>query len=316
MKRNTYILFLILILFESCAQGTKQKKKSENVKMAINAESSNQPIVEQIKINPSGSTIEKRILPPTGFTRIIGNDGSFAKYLRNLPLKPHGSEVLLYDGSIKTNYNTYDAVIDMEIGNKDLHQCADAVMRLRAEYLWNHKRYNDIHFNFTNGFRVDYSKWMEGKRMVVKGNETYWVDKLDITYVDSWFLKNQLPEAPSNTYQDFWEYMELIFNYAGTLSLSKELIPVDIRDMKIGDVFIWGGSPGHAILVMDIAENSDTKEKTFLLAQSYMPAQETQILQNPNNSKLSPWYSVAEISEELHTPEWTFSINDLKRFKE
>ena len=316
MKINTYILFLILILFESCAQGTKQKKKSENVKMTINAESSNQPIVEQIKINPSGSTIEKRILPPTGFTRIIGNDGSFAKYLRNLPLKPHGSEVLLYDGSIKTNYNTYDAVIDMEIGNKDLHQCADAVMRLRAEYLWNHKRYNDIHFNFTNGFRVDYSKWMEGKRMVVKGNETYWVDKLDITYVDSWFLKNQLPEAPSNTYQDFWEYMELIFNYAGTLSLSKELIPVDIRDMKIGDVFIWGGSPGHAILVMDIAENSDTKEKTFLLAQSYMPAQETQILQNPNNSKLSPWYSVTEISEELNTPEWTFSINDLKRFKE
>ena len=304
------------MLFESCAQGTKQKKKSENVKMTINAESSNQPIGEQIIINPSGSTIEKRILPPTGFTRIIGNDGSFAKYLRNLPLKPHGSEVLLYDGSIKTNYNTYDAVIDMEIGNKDLHQCADAVMRLRAEYLWNHKRYNDIHFNFTNGFRVDYSKWMEGKRMVVKGNETYWVDKLDITYVDSWFLKNKLPEALSNTYQDFWEYMELIFNYAGTLSLSKELIPVDIRDMKIGDVFIWGGSPGHAILVMDIAENSDTKEKTFLLAQSYMPAQETQILQNPNNSKLSPWYSVTEISEELNTPEWTFSINDLKRFKE
>jgi hypothetical protein len=300
MKRNTYILFLTLILFESCAQGMKQEKESENVKMTINAESSNQPIVEQKIINPSGSTIEKRILSPPDFTRIMGNDDSFAKYLRSLPLKPHGSEVLLYDGSIKTNYNTYDAVIDMEIGNKDLHQCADAVMRLRAEYLWNHKRYNDIHFNFTNGFRVDYSKWMEGKRMVVKGNKTYWADSV----------------APSNTYQDFWEYMELIFNYAGTLSLSKELIPVDIRDMKIGDVFIWGGSPGHAILVIDIAENSDTKEKTFLLAQSYMPAQETQILQNPNNSKLSPWYSVTEISEELHTPEWTFSINDLKRFKE
>ena len=294
------MLFLTLLLFESCAQGTKQEKESENIKVTINADSSNQPIVEQKIINPSGSTIEKRILPPPDFTRIMGNDDSFAKYLRSLPLKPHGSEVLLYDGSIKTNYNTYDAVIDMEIGNKDLHQCADAVMRLRAEYLWNHKRYNDIHFNFTNGFRVDYSKWMEGKRMVVKGNKTYWVDRV----------------SPSNTYQDFWEYMELIFNYAGTLSLSKELIPVDIRDMKIGDVFIWGGSPGHAILVIDIAENSDTKEKTFLLAQSYMPAQETQILQNPNNSRLSPWYSVTEISEELHTPEWTFSINDLKRFKE
>jgi hypothetical protein len=289
-----------LILFESCGQGTKQEIVHENVKMTVNAESSNQPLVERKIINPLGNTIEKRILPPPDFARIIGNDGSFTKYLRNLPLKPFGSEVLLYDGSIKTNYNTYDAVIDMEIGNKDLHQCADAVMRLRAEYLWNHQRYDDIHFNFTNGFRVDYSKWMEGKRMVVKGNKTYWVDKV----------------APSNTYQDFWQYMELIFNYAGTLSLSKELITVDIQDMKIGDVFIWGGSPGHAILVIDIAENSDTKEKTFLLAQSYMPAQETQILQNPNNSTLSPWYSVTEIGEKLHTPEWTFSINDLKRFKE
>ena len=300
MKKSTYILFLTLILFESCAQGKKQEQESENIKATINTDSSNQPIVKQKIINPTGSTIETRILPPPDFSRKIKTDGSFAKYLRNLPLKSHGSEVLLYDGSIKTNHNTYDAVIDMEIGNKDLHQCADAVMRLRAEYLWNHKRYKDIHFNFTNGFRVDYSKWMEGKRMVIKGNKTYWVDKT----------------APSNTYQDFWEYMELIFNYAGTLSLSKELIPVEIEDMKIGDVFIWGGSPGHAILVIDIAENSNTKEKVFLLAQSYMPAQETQILQNPNNSELSPWYPVSELGEELYTPEWTFNTKDLKRFKE
>lgn len=300
MKITTYILFLFLLLIESCAPGMEQEKGRENVQVTTNADSANQFKVEQKSINPAGSTIETRILPPSGFSRIMGADGSFAKYLRNLPLKPHGSEVLLYDGSVKTNHNTYDAVIAMEIGNKDLHQCADAIMRLRAEYLWNQKRYHDIHFNFTNGFRVEYSKWMEGKRIVFEGNNTYWVDKV----------------APSNTYQDFWEYMELIFNYAGTLSLSKELIPVDVGNMKIGDVFIRGGSPGHAVLVIDIAENTVSKEKVFLLAQSYMPAQETQLLQNPNNSELSPWYSLTEISEELHTPEWTFSMNDLKRFKE
>jgi len=300
MKRITYLFYLSLILFESCAQETKQEKESEKIKVAINVDYSSQTPVEQQIINPSGSVIESRILPPPGFSRITSPENSFAKYLRNLPLKPHGSEVLFYDGSIKTNYDTYTAVIDMKIGNKDLHQCADAVMRLRAEYLWYQKKYDDIHFNFTNGFRVDYSNWMEGKRMAIKGNKTYWVDK----------------SVPSNTYQDFWEYMELIFNYAGTLSLSKELIPVKIEHMKIGDVFIWGGSPGHAILVIDIAINSDTKEKVFLLAQSYMPAQETQILKNPNNSELSPWYSVTEIGKELYTPEWTFSRNDLKRFKE
>ncbi|MEZ4798767.1 MAG: DUF4846 domain-containing protein [Flavobacteriales bacterium] len=61
------------------------------------------------------------------------------------------------------NYDVYDAVVDLEIGTKDLHQCADAVMRLRAEYLWVTQQYDKIHFNFTNGFRVDYTEWDERK---------------------------------------------------------------------------------------------------------------------------------------------------------
>jgi len=302
MKRSIYILFLFLFLFlfESCAQEAKQGKTLTNTKVN-SAPASSKLISEKQKIiNPSGTTLEARILPPAKFKRSIENEKSFSEYLRHLVLKPHGSEVMYYNGSVKANHDIYVAVIDMEIGSKDLHQCADAVMRLRAEYLWKQKRYEDIHFNFTNGFRVDYSKWMEGKRIVVKGNTSYWVDRL----------------APSNTYNDFWSYMEVIFSYAGTLSLSKELIPVDLKDIKIGDVFIKGGSPGHAVLVIDIAENSISKEKIFLLAQSYMPAQETQILKNPNNLELSPWYSVSEIDDRLNTPEWSFSSKDLKRFEE
>jgi len=299
MKRTIYIPFLFLVLLESCAQDVGQENTVNHSSSNRDTDSIHQVIDNQKIINPSGTSLETRILPPTHFQRITEDTNSFAAYLRHLPLKPHGSNVMLYDGSVKPNYNTYEAVIDLNIGNKNLHQCADAVMRLRAEYLWQQKKYEDIHFNFTNGFRVDYTKWMAGKRIIVKGNDSYWVDK----------------STPSNTYQDFWEYMELIFNYAGTLSLSKELVPVGIEDMRIGDVFIWGASPGHAILVIDIAENVTTKEKIFLLAQSYMPAQETQILQNPNSAELSPWYSVSEIENQLITPEWTFSIKDLKRFK-
>lgn len=300
MKQSIYILLLFVTLFESCAQEPKKEQAITNTTTISSMDVSQLRMEEPKIINPSGTTLETRIRTPANFQRIYANEDSYASYLRHLPLKSHGSEVMLYDGSTKPNYDIYEAVIDLAIGTKNLHQCADAVMRLRAEYLWNQKRYEDIHFNFTNGFRVDYSKWMTGNRMVVSGNKSYWVDS----------------STPSNTYQDFWEYMELIFNYAGTLSLSKELVPVVLEDIKIGDVFIWGGSPGHAILVIDMAENVNTKEKIFLLAQSYMPAQETQILRNPNNFERSPWYAVAESVDGVITPEWTFNVDELKRFKE
>lgn len=249
-------------------------------------------------IFPDGSTIKSAIRVPNGYGRVDIENHSFALYLRSLPLKPAGTPVRQYDGMLKGNQDAHVAVVDLPIGKKNLHQCADAVMRLRAEYLWKRGLFSQIHFNFTSGFRADYAKWMEGYRIVLNGNDASWVKSA----------------TPSNTYGDFWNYMEMVFSYAGTLSLSKELQSVALNDMKIGDVFIRGGSPGHAILVVDMAINSQNGKKLFLLAQSYMPAQETHVLKNPNSNALSPWYEL-DFDGELHTPEWTFSRNELKRFK-
>jgi len=140
---------------------------------------------------------------------------------------------------------------------------------------------------------------MQGYRIAINSSKVSWVKRT----------------SPSNTYKDFWKYMEIIFSYAGNLSLSKELILVAKEDMKIGDIFIWGGSPGHAILVTDMAINPKTNEKLFLLSQSYMPAQEIQLLKNPNDSEFSPWYSLTDLTTELKTPEWNFNVNQLKRFQ-
>ena len=107
--------------------------------------------------------------------------------------------------------------------------------------------------------------------------------------------------------------MNMVFAYAGTLSLSRELVSVPLEDIQIGDVFIHGGTPGHSVIVVDMAKDS-SGNKIFLLAQSFMPAQETQILINPNNDKLSPWYSVKEIGNQLYTPQYTFERSELKRF--
>lgn len=286
MKKRITVGFIAIIMLWSCEQTTEGNN--------LTANESNTPTH---KINQKGNTVGKRFLTPFGFERLVQDKSSFGEYLRNLPLKPHGTEVKYYSGDTKTNNNVYDAVVDLPIGNKNLHQCADAVIRLRAEYLWNQKKYDAIHFNFTNGFRVDYTEWMKGKRIRLNGNNTTWT----------------LAKKYSNTYADFWAYMEQVFMFAGTLSLSKELKTVAVVDMKIGDVFIKGGSPGHAIIVIDIAIDTKTQKKIYLLAQSYMPAQETQVLQNPNDENLSPWYS-EDFGAELETPQWTFTDKDLKRF--
>ncbi len=247
-------------------------------------------------LSSSDSLLHQRFPPPTGFQRVAADPATFATYLRQLPLKPPGSPVLLYDNEEKSNQNAHVAVVDLPIGKRDLHQCADAIMRLRAEYLWQNKQYNKIHFNLTNGFRVDYERWRKGGRVKVTGNRTEWVQSA----------------AASDSYAVFWKYLELVFTYAGTLSLSKELEPRALADMQIGDLFIQGGSPGHAVIVVDMAVN-DSGKKMFLLAQSYMPAQEIHILKNPANSDGSPWYTTISTGV-IDTPEWTFAISDLKRF--
>lgn len=242
-----------------------------------------------------------RIAPPSGYVRETCPANSFTTYLRNLPLLPKGSKVLLYNGKEKANQAAAFAVVDMEIGNRDLQQCADAVIRLRAEYLWKHKRYADIKFNFTSGFTAEYKKWAEGNRIKVSGNQVQW-------YASG--------KGVDYSYKTFRNYLDMVFMYAGTASLSRELLTVPYTSLQPGDVFIKGGSPGHAVIVMDVAIHPNTRKKVFLLAQSYMPAQQIHILVNPTSRNLSPWYELTETDTgKLYTPEWIFEKKDLKRFK-
>lgn len=244
-----------------------------------------------------GSTIQTRFPAPEGTQRVSVTDNSFAAYLRNLPLKQHGTKVLYFDGREKRNDYVHAAVIDMDTGDRDLQQCADAIMRLKAEYLFEQKAYDQIAFNFTNGFRAEYSKWRAGNRIQVKNDQVNWISG----------------NRASESYESFRAYMNMVFAYAGTLSMEKEMNPVPLDSIQIGDVFIQGGSPGHAVIVADLAIDPETEERFFLLVQSYMPAQDMHVLNNPRDKKLSPWYSTNLLGR-LVTPEWMFEADDLRRF--
>lgn len=288
MKLPVIILYCFIMISYSCGQTGSQVTKKD--KQFAGESPSN-------IINKTGKTIEERFLLPEGYERPEADENSFPFYLRKLPLKPHNAEVRLYDGSPKTNQDAHMAVVDMDIGDRDLHQCADAIIRLRAEYLYKIQEFDRIHFNFTSGFRVDYAKWIQGYRVVVKGNKSYWSRQA----------------APSNTFNDLKDYLNLVYAYAGTLSLSKELNSIEYKDMSAGDIFIQGGTPGHAVIVVDMAINKATGKKIYMLAQSFMPAQEIHVLKNPQNNN-SPWYELNPDEMVIKTPEWTFFSHDLKRF--
>jgi len=123
----------------------------------------------------------------------------------------------------------------------------------------------------------------------------------------------QLSAAADSSYENFREYLKTVFIYAGSASLNLEMKPTAIEQVQIGDVFVKSGFPGHAVIVVDLAGNPNSGQKTVLLAQSYMPAQEIHLLKNPRAAEMSPWY-IVNAEDKLYTPEWTFEWSELRRF--
>jgi hypothetical protein len=231
-------------------------------------------------IDTSASTIKTRYLAPVNYSRSVHTKNSFAYYLENLSLKPFSTEVKYFNGNTKTKGNVYSSVIDQEISSKDLQQCADACMRLRGEYLFHTKQYDKIHFNFLS----------DGKPR----------------------FYNQYTKDVKQ-YANFLKYMDWIFAYANTGSLYNELSTIAPKDIQIGDVIIQKKQPyGHAIMVVDMVIDNKGSKK-ILLSQSYMPAQETQILVNPKDG--TPWFDIPKEGESFQTPEWTFETFKVGRFK-
>ncbi|MBC8986821.1 DUF4846 domain-containing protein [Pedobacter sp. N36a] len=223
---------------------------------------------------------------PANFKRLKSGSGSFPYWLQHLKLKKDHT-VYLYNGQKKRNLQAQYAVLEISIGKKDLLQCADAVIRLYAEWQYANKQYAKIMFLTADDTPMDYASWRKGYRFVPQGEK----------------LKKVKSKGVSDQRADFDDYLQTVFTYAGTLSLSKQLKRVSSADDILpGDVFLQGGSPGHTVIVMDLAI-SNAGERRFLLAQSYMPAQNIHILRNPRS--LSPWYS-NKFRGELVTPEWVF----------
>jgi len=228
------------------------------------------------------ATLAARFAAPAGASRVAVADGSFGAFLRDLPLLAAGAEVHLFDGSRKPRQDVHAAVVDLDVPPRDLQQCADAVMRLWAEY------------RYGRGLPVVFHPQPRSPRALA-------------------FTVAAGRTAAASDRRAFDRYLIALFAAAGSASLEAELRPARAEVLP-GDVLIQGGYPGHAVLVLDVAAD-DRGRRFLLLGQSYMPAQQFHVLRNPATG--GAWFDAAALASPagLVTPEWRpFFVKDVRRF--
>ena len=217
---------------------------------------------------------------PEGYKRVEPEKGSFAEWLGNIKLRKDNT-VYLYNGTPKDRQDLHYRVLDISTGKKDLQQCADCIMRLKAEYYFERKEYNKIVFPANNGSEYSFEIHAHKHNLC-------------------------------RSHDCLLQFLETVFTYCGTYTIQQITKPVNIHEMQIADVFLKAGSPGHAMIVTDMAANATTGSKIYLLAQGYMPAQDMHIVINPTNETLSPWYEVNDAAK-IVTPGWIFEPEQLRR---
>lgn len=248
----------------------------------------------------SSSALINHIPLPAGYKRTAVEANSYADWLRHLPVKDGQKVSYTYDGRPALSTDVVFAVLDIDVGAKDLQQCADAIIRLHAEYLYALGKYRDIKYKFTSGDTSRFDNWIKGYRALVEnGNKVSWTKSAEI----------------DSSYLSFRNYLENVFMYAGTFSLEKEMDSVESYDsIQIGDALILPGFPGHAVMVADIVFSKESGERSYLFIQGYTPAQDIHVIKNPSGQDGLPWFEL-KANQNLQIMHWIFDENNIRRFK-
>lgn len=242
--------------------------------------------------------LAESIEAPNGFVRVPVEGGSFGAFLRDLPLRAAGAPVNSFSGQLlhEGSDPRIAAVAELDVSPVDIQQCADSVIRLHAEWKWAEKQADSVGYHFLSGDYATWKRYRAGERPKVDGNKVAWTSGA----------------TTKDDHASFRKYLDMVFNYASTISLaSKSAKPIDRKDVRAGDFFVLPGGPGHAILILDLAKDASGKT-VALLGQGFMPAQDFQVLSMGG----SPWFSFD--ADAVQTPFWPepFPWSSLRRMKD
>lgn len=223
-------------------------------------------------------TVGEAFPRPAGSARVDG--GAFGAWLLDRPVHPADRPVKTHDGRTVPHEAR---VIAMDLVPGDLQQCADSAIRLRAEWLRAQGDDDAIVFHATSGDPIPWTRYRDGERPYERGNGLAW-------------------KAAGTGSWDGW--LAAVFMWAGTRSLAYDTLAVDTP--RPGDIVVAPGSPGHAVVLLDVATRGD--ETLVLVGEGFMPAQDFHVEIGP----VDGWWRWSDEIEGFH---WTLGADGLRRWK-
>jgi hypothetical protein len=232
--------------------------------------------------------LESRFPVPAGYHRVPLTKGSFGEWLRRLPVTKGKAVVRSFNGRLLRAPAA--AVVPLDIGSGDVQQCADSVLRLHAEFQWKRGAADELSIHFTSGDESNWKAWREGERFEIAGSR----------------VKRTQNKAVNNTHIEFRKWLQHSFLYAGTRSLKLDSTAVPLTEaLQPGDFFASPGSPGHAVIILDVA-HAPGKPPVALLGQGFMPAQSFHVLEDRGAHMIDGWFVLPDGPDgQLINPSWS-----------
>ncbi|HEY1532640.1 MAG TPA: DUF4846 domain-containing protein [Polyangiaceae bacterium] len=255
---------------------------------------------DNLKFPAPVDSLQTRFPTPPGYQRVAVAPGSFAEWLRGLPLAAPGTPVVNNSGDtvFKADDDYVAAVVAIDVGAGDLQQSADAVVRLNAEWLWASDKSDAISYRSASKLDMPFSRWAKGQRLIASGPNVFWVVKTK-------------PREP--TYNDFRQYIDAVMLWTNNIALAMRATHVaDPKDLTAGDFFLQTHGKGHALLVLDVAQKP-TGERVALLGQALQsPAQSFHVIRLGHETA---WFSMRPPNP-VNTPRSAaFSWDELSRLE-
>ncbi len=242
--------------------------------------------------------LAERLATPPGFSRIAVPKGSFAEWLRHMPVLAEGSPVKTARGRIVLagDHPNLAAVIVLQPHRRGLLNSANMMIRLKAEHAWSAGDVERLGFHFTSGQTLRWRSWTRGLRPLR--------DAAGVRFIRT--------EAAGDGREQFCRYLETLFGHTSNTSLLDDTRPAMDRTLAVGDIFLRPGRDGHAVMILDVATDSRGGVRV-LLGQGGSPVRTFHVLRSDGGSA---WFPISRSQGLVLAGEAEFTMNDLRHWME